>query len=85
MLGKSSWDAVIKGMAPQQIAVFDADLTARRSFREMRVLQADSKGVTHYLNINGMPIYNDDGQFCGYRGTAHDISRQVAAEAESLQ
>jgi signal transduction histidine kinase len=51
----------------------------------MRVLQADSKGVTHYLNINGMPIYNDDGQFCGYRGTAHDISRQVAAEAESLR
>jgi PAS domain S-box-containing protein len=82
LLGKPSWDTVTNGMTAEQIAAYDADLTAERPFRDLRVLQADSKGVIHHLSINGMPIYGEDGHFRGYRGTAHDISKQVAAEAE---
>jgi signal transduction histidine kinase len=82
LLGKPSWDTVTNGMTAQQIAAYDADLTAQRPFRNLRVLQADSDDVIHYLSVNGMPIYGADGAFRGYRGTAHDISGQVAAEAE---
>ena len=37
----------------------------------------------HFLNVNAMPIFDLDGRYCGYRGIAQDISRQVAAEVES--
>jgi PAS domain S-box-containing protein len=85
LLGKPSWDTVTRGMSAEQIAAYDADLTAQRPFRNMRVQQPDSEGRIHHLNVNGMPIYDADGHFRGYRGTAQDISKQVAAEAESLR
>lgn len=83
LLGWASWDSVIKGMSPEQTATYDADMRAERPFRDMRVLQTSPSGEVHHLSINGMPIYDADGRFRGYRGTAHDITRQVAAEAES--
>jgi PAS domain S-box-containing protein len=85
MLGKPSWDAVTRGMSAEQIAAYDADLAAERPFRNLRVLQPDAEGRLLYLNVNGKPIYDADGNFRGYRGTAHDVSKQVAAEAESLR
>ena len=83
LLGRSGWDTVTKGMTPEETAAFDADMRAERPFRDMRILQEDVNGQTRHLRINGRPIYGDDGRFRGYRGTAHDITRQVAAEEES--
>jgi PAS domain S-box-containing protein len=85
MLGKPFWDTVTRGMNAEQIAAYDADLAAERPFRTLRVLQPDAEGRLLYLNVNGKPIYDADGHFRGYRGTAHDVSKQVAAEAESLR
>ena len=85
LIGKASWDTIAKRMTDEQIAAYDADMAAERPFRGLRVQQADAEGRPLYLNINGKPIYDADGNFRGYRGTAHDISKQVAAEAESLR
>ncbi|HEX4507401.1 MAG TPA: ATP-binding protein [Alphaproteobacteria bacterium] len=82
MLGKPSWELVTQGLAPEEIAGFAADLAARRPFRNLRLQQPDIGGRLHHLNVNGMPIYDAEGTFRGYRGTAQDISKQVAAEAE---
>ena len=85
LIGKASWETITKGMTDEQIETYDADMSAERPFRGLRVQQADGEGRPLYLNINGKPIYDSAGHFRGYRGTAHDISKQVAAEAESLR
>ncbi len=85
LLGKPSWDLVTRGMTDAQVAAYDEALTAQRPFRNLRVRQPDAAGRIHYLNVNGMPIHDSRGQFRGYRGTAQDVSKQVAAEAESLR
>jgi PAS domain S-box-containing protein len=85
MIGKTTWELVRKGMVPDEAALYEADLNARRPFRNLRIRQPDMDGNLHYLNVNGMPIYDEAGTFRGYRGTAQDISKQVAAEAEILR
>jgi signal transduction histidine kinase len=85
LIGKASWESNIKYMTDEQIAAYDADMSAELPFRNLRVQQPDVEGRQLYLNINGKPIYDADGRFRGYRGTAYDVSKQVAAEAESLR
>jgi PAS domain S-box-containing protein len=82
MLGKTSWDLVTESLTAEEADAYQADLMARRPFRNLRLRQADIDGQIHYLNVNGMPIYDAAGAFRGYRGTAQDITQQVAAEAE---
>jgi PAS domain S-box-containing protein len=85
LIGKASWETITKQMTDEQIASYDADMSAELPFRNLRVQQPDAEGRQLYLNISGKPIYDADGRFRGYRGTAHDVSKQVAAEAESLR
>lgn len=33
-----------------------------------------------YASVSGEPVYDATGAFCGYRGTAHNITRRVRAE-----
>ncbi len=67
-LMNGNWD----GVARQQHL---ADLKAQRAFRdfvyEMRLPQG-----TRYLKISGKPLFNQEGQFLGYRGTGSDITDQ---------
>ncbi|MDB5392788.1 MAG: signal transduction histidine kinase [Rhodospirillales bacterium] len=85
LVGKAGWDTVVETISPDQIEIYDADIAAERPFRGLRMQQVGATGDIHYLNVGGKPIYDADGKFRGYRGTAHDTSAQVAAEAESLR
>ena len=39
-----------------------------------------SKYGMRYINISGQPVFDDQGQFRGYRGVAKDISKEIRAE-----
>jgi PAS domain S-box-containing protein len=82
MLGKTSWELATQGLTPEEVVAYRAELDAQRPFRNIRLQQPDIDGQIHYLNVSGMPIYDAAGTFRGYRGTAQDITPQVAAEAE---
>ncbi len=53
---------------------------ARKSFRDF-VCRLDRGGGEIRLRLNGKPIFDQAGGFTGYRGTASDITTQIAAEA----
>lgn len=63
-----------------------ADLMLRRSMKEkgkladlvLRCLHAD--GTERVLNVSATPNWDAQGTFCGFRGTAMDITRQKLAE-----
>jgi PAS domain S-box-containing protein len=64
---------------------YHADLAARRPFRDFvyRVIGLD--GEIHFVNSSGYPVFEEDGNFRGYRGASTDISAQKRAEEELLE
>jgi PAS domain S-box-containing protein len=56
-----------------------ADLEAHRPFRDFRY-RLIASGRPQHMAINGMPIFDDRGNFKGYRGSAADISELIEAE-----
>jgi len=78
-IGKRRWE--IHGARPLQItweehrAVLEAHLPFR-DFEYMRV----GDGPTRYLSCSGEPVFDADGTFAGYRGTARDITPAKVAE-----
>jgi PAS domain S-box-containing protein len=83
--GLPAWDTGFKDMNDEQTTAYEADMAAQRPFRNMRVLLPDADGVVRSLTVSGVPVHDTDGRFRGYRGTAHDVTREVAAEEESLR
>ena len=54
-----------------------ADVEARRPYKDFRYVRTNSLGDVRHLSISGKPIFNGDGTFLGYRGTGRDITDQV--------
>ena len=79
-VGRPRWE--VPGLAP-----VSADWTAhqqvlarRESFRDFQLLQVRADGSRCYLQISGEPVYDADGSFKGYRGTAQDVTARCRAE-----
>jgi PAS domain S-box-containing protein len=61
-------------------------LAARRPFRDFIFnIQVEPGRAVQTVRSSGIPIFDDDGVFCGYRGTANNITREVAAEQRAAQ
>ena len=58
------------------------DLLAHRPFRDFSYAVADAKGERTYISLSGIPRYDEEGNFRGYRGTGTDITERERAEAE---
>jgi PAS domain S-box-containing protein len=53
------------------------DLRAHRPFRDFVHPRTKENGETIWLLINGKPVFDDRGNFTGYRGTGSDITEKV--------
>jgi signal transduction histidine kinase len=53
-------------------------LSARQRFR-LRLDVRRGSDETHYISVTGKPLFDPDGRFRGYRGTARDVTREVQA------
>lgn len=56
------------------------DLKNRRSFREFEYDLAKSNGDVLNVSISGQPVYDENSNFRGYRGTGRDITEQRSVE-----
>lgn len=57
-----------------------ADLDARRPFRNFEYRIRDDQGEVRWFSISGRPLYGENGEFLGYRGTGRDITRRKEAQ-----
>lgn len=65
------------------LAELERQLLERESFYEItfRVQQTDETGV-HFLSLSGAPLFDEKGEFIGYRGVGKNITpRKLAEEA----
>jgi PAS domain S-box-containing protein len=72
-IGQCRWD--LPGVMPLSMSweAHRAVLDARLPFRDFEYLRELESGP-QYLSISGIPLFDERGQFSGYRGTMRDIS-----------
>jgi len=78
--GKTRRETGIIGVTEDQWQVHEEDLRERRPFQDFRFSRIRPDGKRVYLSVRGKPIYDEDGEFLGYRGTGQDITALVMAE-----
>ena len=84
-VGKARWELGDPAMAEERWATHEADLVARRSFRNFRWERIGSDGEPHFLSTSGDPLFDRNGTFTGYRGTGRNITAEVEAAARLVQ
>jgi len=55
-------------------------LEARQPYYDQEFRVIDSQGREHVVVASGLPVFDEDGTFRGYRGTGHDITARKRAE-----
>jgi PAS domain S-box-containing protein len=81
-MGKTRFDKMAADNDPALVTLHRKDLEARRPFRDFvyRFVQGD--GNVRTLRVNGKPFFSSEGVFQGYRGTATDITDELAASKQ---
>ena len=84
ILGKTRWELFPDAMTPQEWEAHWKTLEERRPFQGMvtRTFDRDTAKVTGFFSISGLPMYDAEGKFSGYRGIGRDITRIKLAEKE---
>jgi PAS domain S-box-containing protein len=81
-LGKTRREVVFHGVTEAQWAAHQADLDARRPFQNFRFQRLAASGELRHISVDGKPVFDDAGIFRGYRGTAKDVTAELAHELE---
>jgi diguanylate cyclase (GGDEF)-like protein/PAS domain S-box-containing protein len=81
-VGKRRWE--IPGLMPVSgdWKAHHETLGRRDSYRDLELLQTRADGSRVYLQVSGEPVFDADGRFAGYRGTARDITVRKQEEEE---
>lgn len=80
LLGKCRWE-LDTTLSEEAWAAHRKTLEAHETFRNFEYGVRFPDGSLHYFRIHGEPVFDESGQFSGYRGTAVDISQRKRAEA----
>ena len=81
VLGKTPWELyAIDPYAHEHWRRHMEDLEARRPFHDFEHVFVDEDGEEHHWSVSGKPIFDADGRFEGYRGTARNITETKKAE-----
>ncbi len=83
IVGMTRWHIGALNMSEADWDVHRAALSAHQSFRNLELNRIDSRGESYWMSISGIPMFDDDRQFCGYRGVGQDITQRKNAERET--
>jgi two-component system, sensor histidine kinase and response regulator len=71
---------LMAGNVPHEVLVeHAATLSARQPFRDYAYPAAMENGRKRIFSVSGKPIFDHDGKFQGYRGTARDVTDELDA------
>jgi signal transduction histidine kinase len=81
-VGKTRWELAERAEAEAQWVRHRADLTARRPFRDFRYQYRGIDDEVRHISVSGLPVFDEQCVFLGYRGTARDLTVEVEAAEE---
>jgi PAS domain S-box-containing protein len=81
-IGKTRWE--VPYLAPGEDAWrrHRAMLDAHLPFRDFELARPNADGTKCYVSVSGIPVFDDSGDFVGYRGVGRDITERKRAEDE---
>lgn len=74
------WRSFLSESSQTQLDELDSAVTQERPFHQLEVAFRDTEGALRWIQINGLPLFNEMGELSGYRGTAIDVSRTRRAD-----
>ena len=81
-IGQTRWEGDVFGPTEAEWAEHKATLAAHRPFQDFEFGRRDPQGKIHYIGSSGQPVFDEAGDFKGYRGVGKDITARRLAEAE---
>ncbi len=81
-LGKTRWELGDTSLTPSQWEQHRADLLAHREFRDLQMRFEKEDGRYTWASVSGMPIFDAQGEFRGYRGIGRNITAQKDAQEQ---
>jgi diguanylate cyclase (GGDEF)-like protein/PAS domain S-box-containing protein len=86
LIGKRRWDESSFNMTEADWAAHRAIMDARQPFRDVELGRKNQAGDTFWVSISGAPVFDDSGNFIGYRGISRNITeRKRAEELQALE
>lgn len=84
-IGKRRWE--LNGAVPLSGSWDDhrAVLDAHEPFRNFEYMRRLGDDLPHYLSVSGIPVFDSQNRFTGYRGTVHDITAIKRSEEAQRQ
>ena len=79
-IGKTRWELPVIGLSEEQWAAHRATLEAHQPFSDLEYQVRGKDGVIRSHSTSGIPIFDSQGEFKGYRGIGKDVSEAKAAE-----
>lgn len=80
-LGKRGWETEVEMADDENEAVLMNELMdERKSFRDIVGKRILEDGTVRYSSVSGEPLFDENGEFTGYRGLSRDITEQKLAE-----
>ncbi len=84
-LGKTREEALGERLAPETAARLRHIIDRHEPFRDFSLTHLGDDGPSRWLRLNGVPVFDEDGRFDGYRGTGRDVTEHVRAELALTQ
>ncbi|GAB4214591.1 MAG: hypothetical protein Fur007_11080 [Rhodoferax sp.] len=79
--GRTRWDSGAESVSDAQWAQHRAVLEAHQPFYDFQMQRRRVDGSLMWASISGAPVFDDQGNFVGYRGVGRDITERKQAEA----
>lgn len=80
IVGKTLFDFMPKDEPTGIIEIMNEILSEKKPIRCLENINQRKDGHLVVLETNGVPVFNAEGVFCGYRGINRDVTRRKQAE-----
>lgn len=80
-VGRARWE--LPGLGPLPEGTWEqhrAKLDRHEPFSDFVFQRRDNSGELRYLSVSGEPVFDEDGNFSGYRGIGKDVTEQTLAD-----
>jgi len=80
VLGKSLKELPGTALISESWIEYEDLVAERKPFRDLELRRVADNGKTYFISLTGLPAFDEDGNFRGYRGIGRDISDRKRSE-----
>ena len=80
VLGKALKELPNTELLSESWIEYDDLMAARNPFRDLELRRMAANGKAYYISLTGLPAFDENGEFRGYRGIGRDITDRKRSE-----